>query len=536
MPKPIAALLVVAALLLASAGAAQPSAPGAGATPRAAMLEYLTACREGDYTEASRYLNLRRLPPARRAEAGPPLARRFKAVLDRTLWVELDTLSDAAEGDLEDGLAPDLERVGVIEAPGESPVEVLLQRRAGEPAWRIAPTTLDTVPALAEALGVDWMEERLPAIWVETRFLEMALWQWVGLPLLMAAAALLAWLVTLLLSLVATAIAGRTEQHYDDLVVRAARAPLGLILGVLLFRPGRGFLALAVPVDRALAGVENALLVLGAAWLTLRSVDVAATFLRDRWQAAGEAGAVGLVPLGRRVAKVFLGAIAVIAMLQNLGVNVTGILAGLGVGGLAVALAAQKTVENLFGGVTLAADRPVRVGDFCRFGDKIGTIEEIGLRSTRVRTLDRTLVTVPNAEFSALPLENFAARDRIWFQTVLGLRYETTADQMRHVLAGLTRLLQDDPRVDADPARVRFVGFGAFSLDVEVFAYIRTRDWSEFLKIREELLLRIMDCVDASGSGFAFPSQTIYTAADEGLDEEKARRAIEEIRAQRAET
>jgi MscS family membrane protein len=221
-------------------------------------------------------------------------------------------------------------------------------------------------------------------------------------------------------------------------------------------------------------------------------------------------------------------------VLQNLGVNVTGILAGLGVGGLAVALAAQKTVENLFGGVTLAADQPVRVGDFCRFGDRVGTIQEIGLRSTRVRTLDRTVVTVPNAEFSALALENFAERDRIWFQTVLGLRYETTADQLRHVLAGLTKLLRDDERVDPDPARVRFVGFGAFSLDLEVFAYIRTRDWAEFLRIREELLLEIMDVVAASGSGFAFPSQTIYTAADAGLDEEKARQAIEEVTTQRS--
>jgi MscS family membrane protein len=190
--------------------------------------------------------------------------------------------------------------------------------------------------------------------------------------------------------------------------------------------------------------------------------------------------------------------------------------------------------QNLFGGVTLAADQPVRVGDFCRFGDRVGTIQEIGLRSTRVRTLDRTVVTVPNSEFSGLALENFAERDRIWFQTVLGLRYETTADQLRHVLAGLTRLLRDDERVDPDPARVRFVGFGAFSLDLEVFAYIRTRDWAEFLRIREELLLEIMDVVAASGSGFAFPSQTIYTAADAGLDEEKARQAIEEVTTQRS--
>ncbi len=534
MSKPMLAMAALAALLLASASAAQPATEGDGATPRAAMREFLTACRAGDYGEAARYLDLRHLSPARREDAGPALARRFKAVLDRTLWVELEALSDSADGDLEDGLAPERERVGSLRAAGAPAVDVLLERHAGEPSWQIAASTLDAVPALAEALGIDWIEERLPAFWVETRFLELALWQWVGLPALLLAALLVAWLANLALSLVASRLAARTEQPYDDLVVSAARGPVRLLLTVLAFRLGQGFLALALPVDRALAALANALLVLGTAWLTLRSVDVAATFLRHRWQASGRPGAVGLVPLGRRVAKVFLGAIAVIAVLQNLGVNVTGILAGLGVGGLAVALAAQKTVENLFGGVTLAADRPVRVGDFCRFGDRVGTIEEIGLRSTRVRTLDRTVVTVPNSEFSALALENFAERDRIWFRTVLGLRYETTADQLRHVLASLTQLLRDDPRVDPDPARVRFVGFGAFSLDLEVFAYIRTRDFGEFLRIREELLLAIMDTVAASGSSFAFPSQTIYTATDDGLDEEKARRAIEEVRAQRS--
>lgn len=534
MPKTLIAAAGLAALLSAGALGAQPAPESDGATPRAAMLEFLTACRAGDYDEAARYLDLRRLSPAQRRDAGPALARRLKAVLDRTLWVEIETLSDDPAGDVEDGLDPGRERVGTIQIADGPSVDVLLRRQTGEPTWRISPLTLDAVPALAEALGLDWLEERLPAVWVETRFLELALWQWVGLPALLLAAALFAWLATLGLSFLATAAAGRTEQHYDDLIVTAARGPVRLLLGVFAFRFGQGFLALAVPVDRGLIGVENALLVVGTAWMTLRSVDVVATFLRDRWQAAGEPGAVGLVPLGRRVAKVFLGGIAVIAVLQNLGVNVTGILAGLGVGGLAVALAAQKTVENLFGGVTLAADRPVRVGDFCRFGDRVGTIQEIGLRSTRIRTLDRTVVTVPNSEFSALALENFAERDRIWFQTVLGLRYETTADQLRHVLAGLTQLLRDDERVDPDPARVRFVGFGAFSLDLEVFAYIKTSDWAEFLRIRQELLLEIMNVVDASGSGFAFPSQTIYTATDGGLDEEKARLAIEEIVAQRA--
>ena len=220
-------------------------------------------------------------------------------------------------------------------------------------------------------------------------------------------------------------------------------------------------------------------------------------------------------------------------MAQNLGYEITAVLAGLGVGGLAVALAAQKTLENLFGGVTLIADQPVRVGDFCRFGDRVGTVEEIGLRSTRVRTLDRTVVTIPNGQFAALALENYARRDRIWLRAKLGLRYETTPDQLRFVLVEIRKLLYAHPSVTPDPARIRFVGFGDFSLDLEVFAYVRTTDYDEFLAVREDVYLRIMDVVAGSGTGFAFPSQTAYLAHDTGPDEKKLRAAEDRVRAWR---
>jgi MscS family membrane protein len=203
---------------------------------------------------------------------------------------------------------------------------------------------------------------------------------------------------------------------------------------------------------------------------------------------------------------------------------------------LAFALAAQKSIENLFGGVSLITDQPVRVGDFCRFGDgKMGTIEEIGLRSTKVRTLDRTVVTVPNSSFSELQLENFASRDRVRLLTMLGLRYETSPDQLRYVLTGLREVLVGHPRVADEPQRVRFSGFGAHSLDVEVFAYVETTDFNEFCAIREDLFLRFMDVVQEAGSGFAFPSQTLYLGRDDGLNAERVGHAEEAVRAWRVE-
>jgi MscS family membrane protein len=148
----------------------------------------------------------------------------------------------------------------------------------------------------------------------------------------------------------------------------------------------------------------------------------------------------------------------------------------------------------------------------------MGTVEEIGLRSTRVRTLDRTLITVPNSDFSEIQIENYGVRDRMRFYAVLGLRYETSPDQLRYVLAEIRKLLIAHPMVTDEPARARFIGFGAYSLDIEVFAYIQTSDWNEFLKIREDILMRFMDVVNDSGTGFAFPSQTLYLGKDGGLD------------------
>jgi MscS family membrane protein len=309
--------------------------------------------------------------------------------------------------------------------------------------------------------------------------------------------------------------------------------PLRLLIGATAFAAGIYLLALSVPVQSFLVAVQKALAIIAVTWLLMRAAAVAAAAFENVLVRRGQPMALSVVPLGKRTLQVLIVAGGALAALQSLGINVTGILAGLGIGGLAVALAAQKTVENLFGGVTLIVDQPVRVGDFCRFGDNVGTVEEVGLRSTRIRTLDRTVVTVPNASFSAMQLENFAKRDRIWFHPTIGLRYETTPDQMRYILIELKKMLLGHPKVDPDPARPRFSSFGAYSLNIDIFAYIKTSDYGEYLAIQEDLLLRIMDIVEASGSGFAFPSQTIYAGKDDGLDAEKVRAAEEQVRAWR---
>jgi MscS family membrane protein len=211
--------------------------------------------------------------------------------------------------------------------------------------------------------------------------------------------------------------------------------------------------------------------------------------------------------------KIVIASVAAAAILSSWGYNTGAILTGLGVGGVALALAAQKTIENLFGGVAVITDRPVAIGDFCKFGNQVGTVEDIGLRSTRIRTLDRTLLTVPNGQFSTMTLENYSKRDKMWFHLTLNLRRDTTSSQMRTLLDSITKALKQNPKVETGPLPVRFVGVGTYSLDVEVFAYILTLDGDEFNRIQQELFLRILDEVEAAGTGLAVPTQAYYSIA-----------------------
>jgi MscS family membrane protein len=208
---------------------------------------------------------------------------------------------------------------------------------------------------------------------------------------------------------------------------------------------------------------------------------------------------------------------------SRIGLPFYGVIAGLGVGGLAAALASRATLEDFLGSLSLYLDHPVRVGDFCRYGEdpsagwlRIGTIESIGLRSTKIRGIDRTLTTIPNSDFARMHIVNMTVRDRILFKATLHLRDNTTPGQLRVVLEQLRALLRDDSRIMDDPAHVRFVGFGDYSLDLEIFAYVETSDSNEFLACQEDLNLHIMRIVEEAGTGLALPSRTLYHTQDRG--------------------
>jgi MscS family membrane protein len=494
-------------------------------TPRATVRGWLAAA--GAPARAARYLDLGEVPAGEGGEA----ARRLRAVLDRQLWIDPEAISADPQGAADDGLPPGRESLGWLETP-EGPVEVLLERRGrGDAAvWQFSAETVGAAYALYDALGYGVLREWLPEPLLRIEILDVRLWQWVALLLLVGVAYLLAWAAVRVGTRLLMPLARRTHSDFDDRLLELASGPARLLVAVAVFSAGRVPLGLTVAVATVLGALEQILVIAAATWLVLRGLDVFAEGVRARLLREDKLNAVMLVAPGRRTAKIAVVGLAAIAMLDNLGFNVTALVAGLGVGGIAVALAAQKSVENLFGGVTLYADQPVRVGDFCRFGDRVGTIEDIGLRSTRIRTLERTLVSVPNGEFANLHLENFSVRDKFWYHPILGLRYETSPDQLRFVLVEVQRMLLAHPMVDPSGPRVRFIRFGAYSLDLEVFAYIRVPDFDRYLEVAEDLNLRIMDIVARAGSDFAFPSQTTYLESGAGLDRERARRAEEQTR------
>jgi len=220
---------------------------------------------------------------------------------------------------------------------------------------------------------------------------------------------------------------------------------------------------------------------------------------------------------------------------NHLGVPVLPLVASLGVGGLAVALAARPTIENLIGGIVLYIDRPVRVGDFCSFGDHMGAVEVIGMRSIQLRARDRTVITVPNATFADMEIVNWARCDMMQIRSIIGLRYETGAEQMRYLLVRLREMCLAHPRIDNNTMRVRFTGYGSSSQDIEIRIYALTLDWNEYYAIQEDVLLRVGEIVEAAGTGFAFPSRTLYFRRDDGLDVERGDAAIEQVKSWRDE-
>ena len=249
-------------------------------------------------------------------------------------------------------------------------------------------------------------------------------------------------------------------------------------------------------------------------WMLLLANARAERYFQRRFAVAGRGDITAQLRLGRRTADVLVIVATAIVTLHFYGIDPTAALAGLGIGGVALALAAQKTLENVVGGLSIIFDKAVRVGDFLKLGDAFGTVDYIGLRSTRIRTLDRTILSVPNGQIANVTIETLSSRDKFWFRHIVSVRYQTTSHQLRAVIDGARSRLAGHPLIEKESVRVRLIRLAPSSLDIELFAYIFASDWERFLEIQEQLLLDVMAIVEEAGAAIALPSQTLYVGAD----------------------
>ena len=495
--------------------------------PSGTLYGFLQAAQSGNYSTAAQYLQM---SSARRQSQGEDIASKLKVVIDRSFSGDLRRISNQPEGTPQEGMPLDKQRVGNLNS-GDVDADLILVRVSdaeGGRIWLISSDTLSKVAELYEQTAVHQVETHLPLVLVRNQFLGLPLWQWLAILLAIPVAGGLGWLAVQVLRL-PWYFWARYRQHAVATAWSSFVRPLWLVLGTLIHGILTSYVRIPVLQRHHYQQVAGVVVVIGANWLLWRVLRAVMQSVRQRAVLAGQMGTGSLILLGERMLKAAIFVVAIFAVLGTLGFNLSAPLAGLGIGGIAIAFAAQKTLENLFGGVSILGDEVIRIGDVCRFGDRVGTVEDISLRSTRIRTPDRTELFIPNGSLATMNVENLSRRDKILFNTKLGLRYETSPDQMRYVLAQVRRLLYEHPKVETEGARNRFIAFDESALTLEIFSYILTRDFNEFLAIREDLLLRIMDIVDAAGTGFAFPSQTVYLGRDTGLDKEKAERVTRQV-------
>ena len=488
-------------------------------------------------------LDLTEVAPAARRKTGFAAAAGLYETLNRIQLPPSDQIPDAAQlsglsgSNPERWVIPDteivIERVKSGPRSGEflfsagtvARSEEFYQRVRGLAYTRLVPLEHFreiTIGGGGWMIPIAWIKALPP--WLRAPIAEQAAWKWIILFLILGCCALLLRPVSRL------SRRGSSEQP-----VLHALARLALPLFFLVATPAVTYFALAQinfigEVASIIQIAATAIMFLAGAWIVWRIAPVLAEAIIATPKINTESIDAYLIRICMRLLGIVVAAGLLAVGASQLGLPVYGILAGLGVGGLAIALAAQPTVENLIGGLSLFADKPIRVGDVCRYGTEEGTVEAIGIRSTRLRGGDRTLTTMPNGVLSKMPLVNLSQRDRMLIRSVIGVRYETSPEQLRYLLVKIREALLRHPKIPPDLVRVRFVGFGASSLDIELFAYVKTTKGPEFLSVREELFLQVMDIVNQSGTGFAFPSQTLYFGRDGGLDAKKTEAAEAQMR------
>jgi len=482
-------------------------------TPRGTLTGFMQAAQAGDDERAAEYLQL---PREENEIDSSRVVKDLKTLLNQAYVGRLGSITDNPELAYDPRLEANQQRVGEFTVNGKELPLLVVRVPDGNSGhlWLISWSTLDKTEDLANDVRSHEVERHLPHILVHFTFLSIPLWVWLAFLLLIPLALLAGAVAVALVGVPAWLLARINHRAARSEVWTNIRGPVLLFATAVAHAIGMHMITVPLLFREYYSKVLGTALLFAVAWLLWDFVTVWTRRTRSRMITPGERGTLSLTLLLHRMLKIAIVTVALFSILYLAGLNPSAALAGLGIGGIAIALAAQKTIENLFGGISILTDRVMRVGDLCRVGDTIGTVEDIGLRSTRIRTFERGLISVPNGSLASANIENLSARDKMRVFCKIGLHYETSREQLNHVLTQVSTMLRDHPRIEKATAWIRLAKLADSTLELEMQAYVLTRDYDDFTIVREDLLLRVMDIIAACGCSLAYPSQTVYLARE----------------------
>jgi MscS family membrane protein len=503
-----------------------PADPLGRETPRGTVLGFIRAAQNENYSEATQYFQPDRSRRRNSPEDDQELASQLLAIFNQRFGGLLDSISPDPLGHLNNGLPADEEKIGGFPGMSESfPIYLVREEDRGRKIWLISRKSLNQVPSVYDSLRFPQLEKELPQSLVSNRFLSMPLWQWIAILLFLPLALFIARLFSLTANAIRQWIRRRKGKELLETEPLWRFGPGTLLLAAVLHYEFVYLIGTSILYRQYYRRIIFIFLAIALYWVITRLTRAATQRIGASLANRGMLAERSIVSLVRRFLEVIIFLFISIEVLHSLGLDITTALAGVGIGGLALGLGAQKTFENLFGGVSILLDKALQVGDTCKIGTQIGTVEDIGLRSTKLRTAERTLVSIPNGTVATATLENYRFREKILCQQILRLRYDMTPAHVRYVLAEIRALLQRHPKVETSTLRVRILRFAEYALEVELFLYILERDYNQFLEIQEGLLLQVMDILENTGAAIALPSQTTLVTKDTWIDPEKSRAA-----------
>ncbi len=517
-PQPAAAARQVPAV---------PPDPLGRETPRGTLLGFIKAAQEEQYAKAVEYFQP---PPSRRRRSeqdDEELAAQLLTIFNQKFTGALELTSTDPLGHLDDGLPPDQEKItGALGTADKFPIQMVrLEDEYGRKLWYFARSTLDHVPEMYDSLTFPEIEKQIPQTLVTHRLLFMPLWQWIAIVVFLPIALLGGRLITMLIAFVVNR--SRKARNRPPLAPQKFFQvdPITLTIAIVSHYIFVGYIGTSLLYRLYYRHLVWIFLAFDFYWILTRITRAISARIGASLTKRGMLAERSIVSLIRRFTQVSIFLLVTLLVLRNLGVDVSTALAGVGIGGLALGLGAQKTFENMFGGVSILFDKVIQIGDICRINNQTGVVEDIGLRSTRLRTGERTLLSIPNGIMASAVVENLRFRDKFLCQQTIRLRYDLSPDHVRYVLGQIQNLLIEDPKVEDSSARVRFLRFAEYALEVEIYCYILEPEYIPYLATQEQLLLKIMDTIEKAGAVVALPTQTTFVTQDSWVDPQKAKAA-----------